>query len=94
MQKANGGSYDATEASFWQNAENYVPMINSIVEWVLSLISQLLPGNRTVLTTENTVPKQSEWVYEEKSNAGGALLALAATGALIFGTNGKKNKNK
>ena len=94
VQKANGGSYDATEASFWQNAENYVPMINSIVEWVLSLISQLLPGNRTVLTTENTVPKQSEWVYEEKSNAGGALLALAATGALIFGTNGKKNKNK
>lgn len=95
VQKANGGSYDSTEASFWQNAENYVPMINSIVEWVLRLISQLLPGQRTVLTSENTVPKQSEWVYEE-SNASGALLAMVAAGALIFGTsdNKKRKKNK
>lgn len=97
VQKANGGSFNAAGGTFWQNAENYMPMVNKIVDWVLSLVSQLLPGNRVTLTTENTVPKQTEWVYEEKSNAGGAILALAAAGALIFAggkSNKKKNKNK
>lgn len=95
VQKANGGSFSASSGTFWQNAENYMPMVNNLIEWIISLISQLLPGNRVALTTDNTVPKQTEWVYEEKSNSGGALLALAAAGALIFGTTGKKkNKNK
>lgn len=94
VQKANGGKYSAANSTFWQNAENYMPIVNNILDWLLSLVSQLLPGDRTLLTTENTVPKQSEWIYEEKSSTGwlGALLAGGAAMALLFP--GKKGKRK
>ena len=93
VQRANGSAFSATKGTFWQNAENYMPIVNNVLNWVLSLVNTLLPGERTVLTTENTVPKQTEWVYEEKSSTGwlGALLAGGA--ALMLILPGKK-KNK
>lgn len=95
VQKANGGSFSASQGTFWQNAENYMPMINNVLDWVMSLVNQLLPSDRVVLTSENTTPKQTEWMYEEKQSNGGIWIAIAAAGAALFGGSlftTKKNK--
>lgn len=94
VQRANGSAFSASQGTFWQNAENYMPMVNNILNWLMSLVNTLLPGDRTVLTPDNTVPKQGEWVYEEESSTGwlGALLAGGAALALFAGKKGKKKK--
>lgn len=87
---ANGGEYDSAKGTFWQNAENYIPMIESVVAWLTSLISELLTGDRTYLSTENTVPKQKEWVEEDNTGlwvAGG----IAAAGVALLMMDKKDN---
>lgn len=87
---ANGGEYNSAKGTFWQNAENYIPMIESVVTWLTSLISELLTGDRTYLTTENTVPKQKEWVEADNTGlwvAGG----IAAAGVALLMMDKKDN---
>lgn len=74
----DGSSFNSKTGSFWQNANNYIPMINKILDWISSIVNSFFP-NRTYLTTENTVPLQTEWVEESDNTglliAGGAILA-------------------
>lgn len=83
VQDANGNSFNASNASFWQNANNYMPIVNSVLSWVTSIVNSYFP-NRTVLTPQNTVPVQTEWVEAEDNN--GWLIAggVAAIGVLLL----------
>lgn len=95
VESATGGNFDPSQGSFWQNANNYMPLINKIIDWIMSIFN-LLPGNRVVLTQENTVPDQTEWV-EPESNNGGLIaggLALAGIALLTMEKPGKKKNKK
>lgn len=95
VESATGGNFDPSQGSFWQNANNYMPLINKIIDWIMSIFN-LLPGNRVVLTQENTVPDQTEWV-EPESNNGGLIaggLALAGIALLTMEKPGRKNSKK
>jgi hypothetical protein len=84
VQTANGKQFDFTKGTFWQNANNYMPIINSILSWVASIVNSYFP-NRTLLTTRNTVPLQSEWIEVESDNNTGLLIAggVIAAGVLL-----------
>lgn len=89
---AKGNKLDSSKSSFWQNSNNYMPIVNSILNWVQSIVSAYYPNNY-LLTSSNTVPSQTEWVEEDNTGlwiAGG--LALGGLGILAFGKKGKKNK--
>lgn len=92
VQTANGQAFDSSKGSFWQNANNYMPIINNVLQWVSTIVNSLFPG-KTVLTSENTVPAQTEWVETENNNgalvAGGLLVGVAALSIL-----GEKSKKK
>lgn len=90
---ADGSNFDPSKGSFWQNANNYMPMVNKIIEWIMSIVGSFT-GNRVVLTQDNTVPAQTEWV-EEESN-GGMLVAggLALAGIVFLTMEKPKNKKK
>lgn len=94
VQYANGNPFNDSNASFWQNANNYKPIIDNVLSWISSIVNHYFP-NRTVLTQNNTVPKQTEWVETEDNTglwiAGGlAVGALLLTMAKPFG--GKRKK--
>lgn len=102
VQTANGGTFDSSKASFWQNANNYMPMIEKILSWLTSFVNSFFP-DRTVLTTKNTVPDQTEWVEykrdKESATDGNSLLifgGLLAAGLFLGskGSKGSKKKNK
>lgn len=93
IQDANGQSLDQSKVGFWQNANNYMPIVNKILEWVSSIVNSFFP-NRTVLTPDNTVPEQAEWL-ESESNSNGLIAGGLALGALALMSLGKKKtKNK
>lgn len=93
IQSPTGGSLSASSASFWQNSANYMPIIERLLDWIMSFFGGSLQG-RTVLTQQNTAPKQTEWVSEE-SNGGGLLAGGLVLGALAFMSMDKpKNKKK
>lgn len=83
IETADGVSLAASSSSFWQNANNYIPIIEDVLSWLKSLIESYLPGgSRTVLTSQNTLPSQSEWIETDSGNggliAGGVALATLA----------------
>lgn len=87
---ATGDRLDESKSTFWQNANNYMPIVNSILNWVSSLVSNYFPNNY-LLTQRNTVPTQSEWIEEDNTGlyvAGG--LALAGIAVLTLGKKRKK----
>ena len=93
VQNASGGAFDASKGSFWQNANNYMPMINSVLSGLTSIVNTYFPGN-TVLTQQNTVPSQTEWVDTGSDNSGLWVVGgLAAVGVALLGF-GKRGKNK
>lgn len=83
VQDANGGAFNASNASFWQNANNYMPIINSVLSWLTSVVNSFFP-NRTVLTPENTVPVQTEWVEQEDNTGLWIAGGFAVVGALLL----------
>lgn len=83
VQYANGGAFNASNASFWQNANNYMPIINSVLSWLTSVVNTFFP-NRTVLTPENTVPVQTEWVEPEDNTGLWIAGGFAVVGALLL----------
>lgn len=89
VQTASGGAFDASQAGFWQNAQNYLPIIESVLSWVSSIVNSYFP-DRTVLTESNTLPEQVEWVDEENNTGLWIAGGLAVAGALLL-TN-KKGK--
>ena len=92
VQSANGGAFDQSTGSFWQNAANYIPLIQRVIEWLISLFGA---GERVVLTRQNTVPEQTEWVEENNGNGGLIAGGLALAGlALITMEKPKNNKKK
>lgn len=94
VERATGGNFDPSEGGFWQNANNYMPLVNKIIEWLMSLFSK---EDRVVLTTDNTVPSQTEWVEPESDGNGGLIaggLALAGIALLTMEKPGKKKKTK
>lgn len=91
VESATGGNFDPTKGSFWQNANNYMPLVNKIIDWIMSLVGSFA-GNRVVLTQENTVPVQTEWV-EQESNGGLIAGGLALAGLALI-TMDKPNKKK
>lgn len=94
VESATGGNFDPTQGSFWQNANNYMPLVNKIIEWIMSLVGSFT-GNRVVLTQENTVPEQTEWVESESNNGGLIAGGLALAGiALITMDKPKVRKRK
>lgn len=79
VQTADGKTLTSDKCGFWQNANNYMPMVDKILTWLMSVVNNFFP-NRTVITPQNTVPSQREWVEEDGGNtglwiAGGAVLA-------------------
>lgn len=92
VESATGGNFDPSQGSFWQNANNYMPLVNKIIDWIMSLVG-LFTGNRVVLTQENTVPDQTEWV-EPESNNSGLIAGGLALASLAFVTMKKPSKNK
>ena len=94
VEKATGGNFDPSQGGFWQNANNYMPLVTKIIEWIMSLFGK--GEDRVVLTPDNTVPDQTEWV-EPESNNGGLIaggLALAGIALLTMEKPGKKNSKK
>lgn len=83
VQDANGGVFSASNASFWQNANNYMPIITSVLSWITSIVNSFFP-NRTVLTPENTVPVQTEWVEPEDNTGLWIAGGVAAIGVLLL----------
>lgn len=93
IQNPTGNSLSASGSSFWQNSANYMPIIERLLDWIMSFFGGSLQG-RTVLTQQNTAPKQTEWVSEESDN-GGLLAGGLVLGALAFMSMDKpKNKKK
>lgn len=78
VQTPNREKFNARAAGFWENTENYMPIIDKVLAWIDSLLKTFAP-NQTKITKENTLPKQTEWV-DESSNGGlvAGGLALAA----------------
>lgn len=78
VQTPNKEKFNASAAGFWENTENYMPIIDKVLAWIDSLLKTFAP-NQTKITKENTLPKQTEWV-DESSNGGlvAGGLALAA----------------
>lgn len=92
VQSATGGTFDQSTGSFWSNAANYIPLIQRVIEWLVSLFGA---GERVVLTRQNTVPEQTEWVEENNGNGGLIAGGLALAGlALITMEKPKNNKKK
>lgn len=94
----NGQQLSSDSGTVWQNANNYLPIIDSILTWVTSIVNQFFT-NRTLITTQNTVPMQSEWIDVESDNTGLWIAGGAAAIGIVllsmdnpFG--GKKKKNK
>lgn len=99
VQYPNGQALDSSTGTFWQNANNYMPIINNILSWISSIVNNLFP-NQTVLTTANTAPAQTEWVEDDDNTiwwiagglaVGGALLALLGG---VFNRENKRNGKK
>lgn len=84
QQYANGSNFTASGSSnVWETILTYIPMISSILSWILSLFG-VNTGN--LITYQNTYPSQSEFTYSSGlSNnellllAGGAAIVYAAT---------------
>lgn len=92
-QTPSGKPLYGSNNSFWQNSANYMPIIERLLDWIMSFFGGSLQG-RTVLTQQNTAPKQTEWVSEE-SDGGGLLAGGLVLGALAFMSMDKpKNKKK
>lgn len=97
VQTADGKALSSDKCGFWQNANNYMPMVDKILTWLMSVVNNFFP-NRTIITPQNTVPSQSEWVEEDGGNtglwiAGGAVLAgLLLTMRKPTKTKSKKSK--
>lgn len=83
VQNANGQSFSSANGSFWQNANNYMPIINSVLSWVSTIVNSYFP-QRQVLQPSNTVPVQTEWVDAEKDNTGLLIGGIAVAGALLL----------
>jgi hypothetical protein len=83
VESATGGNFDPSQGSFWQNANNYMPIINSVLSWLTSVVNTFFP-NRTVLTPENTVPVQTEWVEPEDNTGLWIAGGFAVVGALLL----------
>lgn len=95
VQTAGGAASDASEASFWQNANNYMPMVNNVLTWLMSLADTY--AGRVKLTTANTVPSQTEWLDTtvRKNNTTLWIVGGAAAGGLaLWWFNRKKKKGK
>lgn len=92
VMNADGTEASPSKSSFWQNENNYKPIIDKIIAWVDSIINMFV-SNRTVLTTENTVPAQKEWVEEDYTwlwIAGG----LSVGGILLWILTSDRGKKK
>lgn len=93
VEKATGGNFDPSQGGFWQNANNYMPLVTKIIEWIMSLFGK--GEDRVVLTPDNTVPDQTEWVEPESNNGGLIAGGLALAGiALLTMEKPRKKKNK
>lgn len=82
IQSATGSNFSASKGSFWQNANNYMPIVEQVLGWLTSLVSSFT-GDRTVLTPQNTVPTQREWVQDESDNSLLIAGGLAAAGLVL-----------
>ena len=91
-QKATGGNFDPSTGSFWQNANNYMPIVTDLINWLKSVVDSLLGGNRVVLQPSNTVPEQTEWVETESNSKGLWIAGAAAAVGLVLFAGGKKRK--
>lgn len=82
IQSATGSNFSASKGSFWQNANNYMPIVEQVLGWITSLVSSFT-GDRTVLTPQNTVLTQKEWVQDESDNSLLIAGGLAAAGLVL-----------
>ncbi len=97
---ADGSIYSPDKAgSVWENVETYVPWIEKVLNWLISLFSSLGESKRKDINADNTNIKQTEFMTEipggnsktSFSSLGIGLMALAG-GMLLFG--GKRKKKE
>ena len=94
---ADGSVYTVSKGSnFWEGLGTYFPLIKSIISWLISAIVKLFGSsksdNGTTITTENTVPKQEEFMVESSRGSMLPVMALAFVGGYLL-LSGQKKKN-
>lgn len=95
MQFANGTTYDASKASsVWQNLNTALPIVENFMEWLASFVPDVV-GKFTPITTNNTVPRQSDYYTSTSPKPGTTIAGFGIVGALLIGglLLGRKRKN-
>lgn len=88
MQFADGSTYTASKSSsVWENISTATSLIEKLVTWILSLFGS---GNRTLLTADNTLPSQEEYITNDTNIAGFGIVGAVILGGVLLGTAYKK----
>ena len=85
VQFADGTAYNSSKASsVWESIQTYVPMVVSLLQWILSLFG--FDGSN-LITYQNTYPSQDEFTYNDSKLTSGELLLLLGAGYLVYKMN-------
>ena len=77
--------------NIWTAVQSYAPIIQQIINWLASMFPAVFSG-KTLVTTENTIPSQSDGFVQKSSISAGTVLAFAGIAAGVYLLADKKSK--
>lgn len=92
MQFADGSTYTASKgSSVWETISTAMPLIQKLLNWILSLFG----SGKTLISSENTLPSQEEFMTDDTQPniAGFSIVGAILLGSVLLGTM-KHNKRK